>query len=94
MKLSIFLLVFILSTTFLFIETAYGWPVAQFEEHRKRMNYKLTDAVSRLETADDQIWLDYLHFREMTNRDINVLVEKLNEVIGEVNQIKIRRKCD
>lgn len=71
-------------------ETSIAWPFGDEEERINRLSIRITEAVDKLKSADDEMWKNFLRINELMKRDIDALAYKMNEVITEVNQLKVR----
>lgn len=88
MKTHVVILVFALS---LLIVSTGAWPFGDDDEERiNKLSTRLSESVSKLKTADEEIWKNFMKFREMMSKDLEAITFKLNEVITEVNSLKIK----
>lgn len=71
-------------------KTSIAWPFGDDEERYNRLSIKLLESVDKLKSADEELWKNYLRLRDVMKRDIEALTYKMNEVITEVNQLKVR----
>ena len=69
-----------------------AWPFGNDddEERINKLSTRLSESVSKLKTADEDMWKQFLKFREIMSRDLEAITFKLNEVITEVNSLKIK----
>lgn len=69
-----------------------AWPFGNDddEERINKLSTRLSESVSKLKTADEEIWKHFLKFREIMSRDLEAITFKLNEVITEVNSLKVK----
>lgn len=75
-----------------FVTINSAWPFGNDddEERINKLATKLSESVSKLKTADEEIWRHFYKFRELMSRDLEAITFKLNEVITEVNTLKIK----
>lgn len=70
---------------------ACAWPFGLDDEERiSRLSLKISESVEKLKSADEELWKNLLRTRDGMKRDIDALTYKMNEVITEVNQLKIK----
>lgn len=80
----VWLLIVVLATNCL------AWPFGDEEERINRLSIKLFEAVDKLKSADEELWKNFVRISQTMKRDIDALTYKMNEVITEVNQLKVR----
>lgn len=67
------------------------WPFGSSDEKYEDLSRRVNELVARVKGADDDIWTNLIRLQDSVKEDMRLLSGKLNEVIKEVNKIKIKQ---
>lgn len=72
-------------------EVSKTWPFGSSDDRYEDLSRKVNELIVKVKGADDDLWTNLIRLRDSVKEDMNALTQKLNEVIMEVNKIKIKQ---
>lgn len=84
-------LLYLVMLTLLLPHSSFSWPFGSSDEKYEDLSRRVNELVARVKGADDDIWTNLIRLRDSVKEDMRLLSGKLNEVIKEVNKIKMKQ---